>query len=313
MNEPARETEQRRQLLTNESIFRLSALELRARVIAEEIFAGHHPSKRFGASTDFVEHKEYTPGDDLRHLDWKVYARQDRAVIRKYREETRAPMYVLLDSSASMAYGGDTQGKPGAAKIDYGATVAAALSLIAQTSGDPVSLLGFSKKERVFLPPLATTEHLQQVFGTLQRMTCHGETDFEGALNVLQSKMKRKSVVVVISDFLDVPSSMMAKLGVLRKRGAEVLLLHTLHHDELEFPFDGVIRFEDMEGDRLAQVSAPGVRNTYLKELGHFLHECREEAHRHRLHYFMVSTEQSFLKTVNQVISVSRRFEGSPS
>ena len=123
---------------------------------------------------------------------------------------------------------------------------------------------------------MATTEHLQQVFSRLQRIQCQGQTDFEGALDVLQGKMKKKSVVVVISDLLDVPRQVIAKLGVLRKRGAEVLLLHTLHRDELEFPFDGVIRFEDMEGDRVSQVSAPGVRETYLRELAGFLKTYRE-------------------------------------
>jgi uncharacterized protein (DUF58 family) len=311
MSEPALKDKQKRTLLSNEAISQLGALELRARVIAEEIFAGHHASKRFGASTDFVEHKEYTYGDDLRHMDWKVYARQERAYIRKYREETRAPLYALLDVSGSMGYAGENETSLNQKKLDYAATITAALSLIGQTSGDPVSLLSFSKSQRTFLPPMATSEHLQQLFSVLQRLQADGETDFNGALDILQSKMKKKSIVVVMSDFLDVHPDAFAKLGVLRQRGAEVMVLHTLHRDELEFPFDGVIRFEDMEGDRLAQVSAPGVRKAYLEELKKFIAQCREAAHRRQLHYFLVPTDQSFIKTVNEVVAVARRYERS--
>ena len=313
MSEATLQQNQKRKLLSNEAISQLGALELRARVIAEEIFAGHHASKRFGASTDFVEHKEYTYGDDLRHLDWKVYARQERAYIRKYREETRAPLYALVDASASMNYGHANAQVGSEKKIDYAVTIAAALSLIGQTSSDPVSLMSFSKNQRTFLPPMATTEHLHQIFGVLQRIEPSGETDFEGALDTLQSKMKKKSIVVVLSDFLDVSLDAFAKLGVLRQRGAEVIVLHTLHQDELDFPFDGVIRFEDMEGDRLAQVSAPSVRKAYLQELERFLAQCRSNAHQRQLHYFLVPTNQSFIKTVNEVISIARRYERSLS
>ena len=312
MNEPIRQTSSQRQLLSNEAIFQLGALELRARVIAEDIFAGHHASKRFGASTDFVEHKEYTYGDDLRHLDWKVYARKERAYIRKYREETRAPLYVMVDASASMNYG-QKSGNNHENKMDYAVTIAAALSLIGQTSSDPIALLSFAKNQRTFLPPLATTEHLQQIFGVLQRLQPSGETDFDGALDSLQSKMKKKAIVVVLSDFLDVSPDVFGKLGVLRQRGAEVVVIHTLHRDELEFPFDGVIRFEDMEQDRLAQVSAPSVRKAYLEELQKFLMACRMGAHQRQLHYFMVPTHQPFVKTVNEVITIARRYERGPA
>ena len=141
--------------------------------------------------------------------------------------------------------------------MDYAVTIAAALSLIGQTSSDPIALLSFAKNQRTFLPPLATTEHLQQISGVLQRLQPSGETDFDGALDSLQSKMKKKAIVVVLSDFLDVSPDVFGKLGVLRQRGAEVVVIHTLHRDELDFSFDGVIRFEDMEQDRFIQVSAP--------------------------------------------------------
>lgn len=299
-----------RRLLAAEDIFGLASLEARARVIADGVLIGAHRSRRFGSSTEFAEHKLYSPGDELKHLDWKTYARTDRYFVRRYEEEANLDVYLVVDSSGSMAYAGGARGTFGISKLDYAATLAAAVSWLSSRRSDAVSLSLFAGGEVSFLPPRARLDHLAELLSRLELVRAEGPTEAAEVLEVLASRITRRALIVLISDLLDVGEAPLGPLGMLRRRGADVLLLHTLDKDELEFPFDGVVRFEDLEGDREVQVDAPGVRDAYLQELRAFLERMKAESARRDLRYHLARTDASPVELLREALGSSRLLKG---
>jgi uncharacterized protein (DUF58 family) len=291
VSEAAPRDQEARKLLSAEEVFQLASMELRARAIAEGVLVGQHKSKAFGASTEFKEHKEYAPGDDIRALDWRAYARRDRHMVRRYEAERNLEVILVVDTSGSMGYAGGAGGKFGASKLDYAATLAAGLAWLAGRRSDAPALTLFAAKEKLHLPPRARQDHLMGLLAALERAQSGGVTDLTGALEQTALRQKRNALIVVFTDLLDVGDEFLSPLGALRKRGADVLLVHTLHRDELEFPFDGVVRFEDMEEEREVQVDAPGVRRAYLDEIARFLEESARGAARRDLRYVLAPTD----------------------
>jgi uncharacterized protein (DUF58 family) len=265
-------------LLTPELLYAIRPLSIRARTIAQGVLVGAHMSRRFGSSSEFAEYKLYAPGDELKHLDWKAYARFDRYFVRRYLEEANLDLHLVVDSSASMAYAGGARGHFTTSKWNVARTLAAAVATIAHDQSDATGISVFSSSERFGLPPRSRRDHLAALLDGLERLEPTGQTDVEGALASVLARLNRRALVVVISDFLDVDTRVLETLGVLRRRGADVLVLQVMHRDELEFPFDGVVRFEDLEGERQVQVDAPGVRAAYLDEIGAFLARWRDGA-----------------------------------
>lgn len=299
-----------RRLLSAEDIFGIASLEVRARVIADGVLIGTHRSRRFGSSTEFAEHKLYTPGDELKHLDWRTYARTDRYFVRRYEEETNLDVYLVVDASGSMAYAGGARGAFGLSKLDYAATLAAAIGWLASRRSDAVSLSLFAGEEVSFLPPRARLDHLAELFRRLEAVPAEGPTEATEILEVLAGRVTRRALVVLVSDLLDVGDAPLGPLGVLRRRGADVLVLHTLDRDELEFPFDGVVRFEDLEGVREVQVDAPGVREAYLQELSAFLEHVRDQSARRDLRYQLARTDASPVEVLRDALGSSRLLQG---
>ena len=279
-------------ILDAATVHQISPLHLRARTVAEGMLVGTHKSHRFGSSSEFAEHKVYTPGDDTRHLDWRAYARMDRFYVRRYEEETNLDIFLVVDASKSMAYAGGAKGALSASKLDVARTYAAALAYLAHRQSDAAGLSVFwgDKRPPSHLPPRARRDRLLALYDALLATTAEGKTAAIAALEQVSARMQRRALVVVISDLLDVGMDILGPLGVLRERGADVLLLQTLHDDELDFPFDGVVRFEDLEGDREAQVDAPGVRAAYLEELRRWLKDLEQGASRRDLRYVLTRT-----------------------
>lgn len=297
-------------LLSHEEIFSLASLEVRARVIAEGLLVGAHRSKRFGASTEFAEHKLYAPGDELKHLDWKTYARTDRYFVRRYEEEANLDIYLIVDASGSMAYAGGARGAYGIPKLEYAATLIGALAYLAAKRSDALSLTLFAGEERLFLPPRARRDHLAEILGALESIEPAGPTEAVRALEAVVQRVQRRALVVLASDLLDVGEDALGPLGILRRRGADVIVLHTLDRDELDFPFDGVVRFEDLEGDREVQVDAPGVREAYLQELEAFLSRVRLESARRDLRYYLAPTDRSPVLVLREALDGVRVYGG---
>lgn len=278
-------------LLSAEETFALSSLELRARAVAEGMLVGSHRSRRFGSSTEFAEYKLYTPGDELKHLDWRTYARTDRYFVRRYEEETNLDIYLVLDTSGSMAYAGGAKGAFGVSKLQYASTLAAALVWLAARHSDAVSLTLFAADEQLHLPPRARQDHVSALFSELEKVSAVGPTDAEQVVNTLARRIKRRSLVIFLSDFLEIGEGPLASLGILRQRGSDALVLQIMDPDELDFPFDGVVRFEDLEGEREVQVDAPAIRASYLAELQDFLQRVRRECIRRDLRQHLIRTD----------------------
>jgi len=265
-------------LLSPATLHGITPLDLRARIVADALFAGGHRSRRFGSSTEFAEHKVYTPGDDLRRLDWRVMGRLDKSYVRRTEDETRTDVVIVVDTSGSMAYAGGARGTVGASKLDVARTLAAAVAFIAIHQQDAPGVSLFAGTEQASLPARGRGDALGQIGELLVAARAEGPSALGDTLRAVASRLRKKSVVVVISDLIDAGPDALEALGVLRRRGGDAIVMQVLHDDELDFPFDGVVKFEDLEGDREVQVDAPLVRKAYLDELAAFLRDCERAA-----------------------------------
>lgn len=298
------------ELLSAQTLSGIAPLELRARVVGEGVIAGVHRSRRFGSSSEFAEHKVYSPGDDLRRLDWKAYARMDRYFVRRYEDETNLEVALVVDTSGSMAYAGGARGAFSLSKLDAARTLAAAVAWIASQHSDAPGLSLFAGEERASLPPRARRDHLGALFEALERARPDGKTELAAALARLADRLVRRALVVVVSDLIDCTPEALAPLGVLRRRGCDVVVLQTLDRDELELPFDGVVRFEDLEGHREVQVDVPLVREAYLEELRRFLDGMAEAAARLDLRLHLAPTDASPVATLTAALEGTRLLRG---
>src|SRR5512139_3879645 len=203
-----------------------------------------HPSQAKGLSSEFEEHRGYAEVDDVRHIDWKAYAKFDRYFIKEYREATNLKAILVMDSSASMGYASD-----GWSKFDYGSTLAASLAYLMLKQQDSVGLMTFAKKIEKVVPPLAAPGHLFAILKELEGAAPRGETAAGAILQELAGSIKRRGFIILISDLLDREEEVLRGLKQLRSKGSDVIVFQLLDRDELEFPFEDSTLFEDLEED----------------------------------------------------------------
>src|SRR5882672_5915013 len=221
---------------------RLASMSLRARVIVEGAFAGMHHNPHAGTSIEFAEHKEYAPGDDLRHMDWKAVARVERYYIKRFEDETEMRTFMLVDASASMGYR-----RRGVSKLEYASYLAAALGYLLAQQGDPAGLIVFDERTRQYLPPRTRGGHIRDLLLALEGAYPAGRTQPGRALGHVGELADRRSLVVLMSDLLDAPDDLADRLRQLRSRGHDVTLLHLLDPDEVELPI-AELELTDFEG-----------------------------------------------------------------
>jgi uncharacterized protein (DUF58 family) len=266
-------------------IARLGTLELKARTIVEGFLSGLHRSPFKGFSVEFAEYRQYLPGDDLSSIDWKVYARSDRYYVKKFEEETNLDCYLLLDVSASMGYGRD-----GMTKLVYGQMLAASLAYLMNRQRDAVALTTFDEGIVSMLPPSARPGHLRSLLVTLDRLKLGHKTDVSKPLHVLADGVKKRGMVVLISDLFDDPERVVEGLKHFKFRGTDVIVFHIMDPDELTFPFERASKFRDMEaGDELMAVPSI-VRDAYLKELERVLDVYKRELGSIGVDYQLINT-----------------------
>jgi uncharacterized protein (DUF58 family) len=212
---------------------RLASMSLRARVIVEGAFAGMHHNPHAGTSIEFAEHKEYAPGDDLRHMDWKAVARVERYYIKRFEDETEMRTFLLVDGSASMGYK-----RSGVSKLEYASYLAAALGYLLAQQGDPAGLVVFDERTRQYLPPRTRGGHIRDLLLALEAAYAAGRTEPGRALAHVGELADRRSLVVLMTDLLDAPDDLGDRLRQLRSRGHDVALFHLLDPDEVELPVD---------------------------------------------------------------------------
>lgn len=277
-----------RAALTAQAAAQLGSMELRARAIVEGHFSGQHQSPYRGASVEFADHREYAPGDETRHVDWKVYGRRDRLFVKEYDAETNLNVHLLVDISRSMDYGAPVP------KMHYASYLAAGLAYIATRQRDAPGLALFDEAVRAQLPPQTKPAHLQRIFDTLEAATPGSDTNIAGALETVAQGIKRRGLVVLISDLLDEPAPILRALGYFRHRGHDVIVLQTLDPTELHFEFRGLTQFEDLEsGERLVAEPAQ-VRDEYLRALREFLAEVREGCRSRHIDHELIDISRPF-------------------
>jgi uncharacterized protein (DUF58 family) len=264
---------------------RAEALGIKARGIVEGLRVGAHKSPYHGFSVEFVQHREYAPGDDLRHLDWKVYGRSERYTIKQYEQETNFTGHLLLDASRSMLYGeGDRN------KLEYAKLLAATLAYLILRQRDAVSLSVFDAVWRRQLPPSSQPSHVQAILHALESTQPQAKTAIGPLLHELAERVRRRGLVFLISDCLDEVADLLEGLRHLRYQGHEVTVFHILHPDELHFPFHGTVRFDGMEDAEQYLTRPQLIRSAYLRAFRDYLRELQAGCAGHQCEYVLVNT-----------------------
>src|SRR5262245_19992802 len=253
-------------LLQPDVIARAQALGLKARLLVEGLRVGDHKSPFRGFSVEFVQHREYVPGDDIRHIDWKSYGRSERYTVKQYEQETNFIAHLLLDASKSMQYG-----EREANKLEYAKLLVASLAYVIVRQRDSVSLSCFDSAWRAQLPASSQVGHLQAILRTLEDLNPDEKTSIGPLLEQVCDRVRRRGPVFLISDCFDEVQPLMTGLRHLRFRGHEVTLFHVLHPDELKFPFDGEVRFDALEDAEQLMTRPHLIRPAYLRALNDYL------------------------------------------
>lgn len=275
-------------------IRQVARLDLRAKFIVEGFLSGLHASPFQGFSVEFSEHRKYVPGDDLKDLDWNVFAKTDKYYLKKFQAETNLTGYLCIDLSASMNYTYRAE----MTKFDYAVCLAAALGYLMIRQQDPVGLIAFDTEIRASLPPRSRRSHLGNMLAALSGLKPTGGSDIAGCLHRIAATIKSRGLVMVFSDLLGDAGAIMEGLYHLRHRGHDVIVFHVLDEAEAHFPFEGTIEFEDVESPDRLTVDALGIKDDYLGALGEFRGRLSTECSRARIDYVPVDTGVSFDKAL---------------
>ncbi len=276
-----------KRFLHPEAIRRIGRLEIRARHVVEGFMSGMHRSPYFGRSIEFLQHRQYTPGDDLRHVDWKVWAKQDRLYVKQFEEDASMRCTLLVDVSKSMQYGNGPLNK-----YEYAATAAVSLAYLLLRQHDAVGCIAFDERLRARTPVRSTQAHLASIVQTLDANRPRAKTDPGGVLRAIAEESFRRGLVVVVSDLLGDVASTLRGLRLLRQRGHDVLVLHVMDDDELDFPFDGPTRFEGLELPDYLNCNPRSLREGYLEAVEKFVSALRHGCARDAVDYELIRTSQ---------------------
>ena len=264
----------------------IANLSLRARWVVEGLMSGVHKSRAKGFSVEFEEHREYSPGDEIRRIDWKALGKFDRYFIKEYEDETNLRAYLLLDASASMNYASD-----GITKFDYACTLTASLAYLILKQQDAAGIVTFSNRIEAFVPPRAKRDYLTQILHALENRGPGGETNVGKILDDIAGQVKRRGLIVLVSDLLDEPADILKGLRQFRFKGNDVIVFHLMDPAELNLPFDGNILFEDLEAANLQVITDPRViRTTYQQVVHEYIADMRKQCHDNAIDYQLIST-----------------------
>jgi uncharacterized protein (DUF58 family) len=279
-------------------IARAQTLGIEARTIVEGLRVGDHKSPFHGFSVEFVQHREYVPGDDIRHIDWKSYGRSERYTIKQYEQETNFIAHILLDASRSMLYGDGATNK-----LAYGKLLAAVLSYVIIQQRDSCSLSIFDSAWRVQLPVSSQTGHILTILHTLESVEPADKTTIAPLLHDLAQRARRRGLVFLISDCFSHVEEMLSGLQHLRFEGHDVSVLHVMHPDEMQFPFDGLVKFDDMEAPRHLLTRPELIRPAYLRAVKKFLDDFQLGCERNRCDYFLMDTGKPLRESVQAYLA----------
>ena len=293
-------TDALKRFLDPEALSNLKGLELKARLIVEGYVSGMHKSPYHGFSVEFAEHREYVPGDDLRYVDWKVFGKSDRIYLKQYDEETNFVCHLLVDTSESMTYKSNTALL---SKFEYAQHVAAAFAYLIIHQQDAVGLATFDSSVSQFLRPASTAAQLRQLCHTLEQSPTGAESAIGPIFHDLAERIKRRGLVVILSDFFDDPAALLAGLKHFRHRRHDVVLLHVIDPAEQDFAFVDPTLFKGLEnlGEQLTEPRA--LRAAYQREFEGFLKTLRSGARDMHMDYVLMRTDQPLEVAMHQFLS----------
>lgn len=272
-----------------EGLARVGHMELVARQVVEGFLTGRHRSPYHGFSVEYLDHRQYAPGDEIRTIDWKILARTDKYYVKLFEDETNLRAYILLDCSRSMAFKSGAQ-----SKLEYGSYLAAALAYLMLHQNDAVGLILFDSEVRQYLPPKARPTQFRRILESLETPPGNEDTDVGAVLHDVAERIHRRSLVVVISDLIDDVEKVANGLQHFRHDHHEVIAFHVLDDAELTFPYDRLTRFKDMEGAGRVVVNPKGLRSRYLARMQTFLEGVQAACFERGISYNLANTKEPY-------------------
>jgi uncharacterized protein (DUF58 family) len=288
--------------LDSEALNRLMHLTLMARAPMEGSVSGLHKSPHRGSSVEFAEYRNYVPGDDIRRLDWRVFARTDRFYLKEYEAETNLRCYFALDASGSMRFGG---------KFDYARRLIATLAYITAHQGDACGLICAGGKSAAEIPPRRNPAHLKALYEALDKTQARGETGLIAALHDLAERVRRRALVVVVSDLFCDPGPLLNSFQHLRFQKHDVAVFQLLDRRELEFSFERPSRFVDLESASSIVTEPSSIRDAYLRQFGQFLEQLRAGCNQFGVDYRQVVTDQDYERVLADFLVERARLAAS--
>jgi len=284
--------------LTPRRLAQFRSLELIAHSVVEGFVTGLHKSPFKGFAVEFAEHRAYAPGDDTKHLDWKIFGKKEKFFIRQYEEDTSLRAYLLLDISGSMGY------KSGRyAKLDYGRFICGVFSYLLLQQSDSVGLVTFDRSIHRLLPPGSTRRHLKRLLDELGQARPGADTELGNVMHRLAERLHRRALIVMVSDLFDDSERIVKALNHFSHRKHEVLVFQVLDRQEIAFSFSGQTRFEGLEKGEMILADPPRIRREYVKQFEHHQHEIRRACHRLKIDFRQMVTDEPFEQSIARYLA----------
>ena len=292
----------KRKYLEPEMVARLSNMSLRARLVVEGYIIGQHKSPFHGFSVEFAEHRAYGPGDEIRHVDWKLYGKTDRYFVKQYEEETNLRAYILLDTSRSMEY---TSSK--ISKLDYGNYLSAALAYLMINKQDGVGLTLFDNQIQKFIPPRSKPSHINTILTHLDTIGSGKDTNVGIVLHEMAERIKKRGLVILISDLFDETENIIKGLKHFRHNKQEIIVFHIMDRKELDFNFTNRTKFKDMETDDQITTEPWKIRKIYQQSIRSYQDELRLRCREQKIDYVPLFTDQNLDLALNEFLKKRQR------
>jgi len=287
----------KRKYLHPEVAAKLGNMSLRARLVVEGYIIGLHKSPYHGFSVEFAEHRAYGPGDEIRHIDWKLYGKTDRYYVKQYEEETNLRSYLIMDISKSMTYRSKN-----ISKLEYASYLTAALSYLMLNQKDGIGLILFDKKIQSFIPPRSTSSHLNTILSQLDQINSGEDTQLGNVLHEMADRIKKRGLIILISDLFDDFDAIIGGLKHFRYNKQEVIVFHILDRQELNFNFNTRTRFKDMETGELVTTEPWQIRNSYKDLMLEFQDKYRKQCRKRLIDYIPLFTDHDLDIALSQYL-----------
>ena len=287
----------KRKYLDPKTVAQLGNMALRARLVVEGYLIGQHKSPYHGFSVEFSEHRSYGPGDETRHIDWKLFGKTDRFYVKQFEEETNLRSHILLDTSESMQYSSGS-----ISKLEYARYFSAALSYLMLNQKDGIGLVLFDEKINTFIPPRSTSSHTNYILSTLDSIKSGPDTNIKSTLDIMAERIKKRGLVILISDLMDDPDSVLMGLNHFRHNKQEVIVFHLLDRQEYNFNFSDRTQFKDMESGETITTDPWHIRSDYQELIRSIQSKYRTGCGNQRIDYVPLFTDQSLGIALNEYL-----------